>query len=430
MGKSKSGSIRERPTLYFALVSFTDESGLKQRIERQAESQKKAQATIKQILHELSTHSGIVIAAQRVREKRGGIFARVTYTDERGGRREIERRANNRSHAKEIIKQLLRDLDDHGENLLDAAQMTFNDLAAYYEKNYLTEPEYAEGRKVSGLRSHRSVKSWLASLKTYFGKHKIRSITHGHLKRYKSERLKTETVRKARRLITSVHRELQVMRRMLNIAEREGWIKRNPFNTGDVLIAHSDENKRERVLTKDEEARLIAACEGKREHLKPILICALDTGMRRGEILKLAPSDLDFDKKIITVRAFNTKTMRERHVAMSGRLARELEAICAKLPGGADVPLFGVVADFRKSFRSALKDARLTDFFHDLRHTHATRLVGSHMPLSEVGRVLGHTQANTTYRYVNANLDTARRAAALIDEFNQSEDEVERSLVN
>lgn len=46
----------------------------------------------------------------------------------------------------------------------------------------------------------------------------------------------------------------------------------------------------------------------------------------------------------------------------------------------------------------------------------------SHIPLSEVGRVLGHTQANTTYRYVNANIETARRASAALDEFN-AEDE-------
>jgi hypothetical protein len=56
--------------------------------------------------------------------------------------------------------------------------------------------------------------------------------------------------------------------------------------------------------------------------------------------------------------------------------------------------------------------------FHDLRHTAATRLVGAHIPLSEVGRVLRHTQANTTYRYVNANIESARRAAAALDMFN------------
>jgi integrase len=56
--------------------------------------------------------------------------------------------------------------------------------------------------------------------------------------------------------------------------------------------------------------------------------------------------------------------------------------------------------------------------FHDLRHTAATRLAGAHIPLSELGGVLGHSQANTTYRYVNANVETAKRAAAALDALN------------
>jgi len=68
----------------------------------------------------------------------------------------------------------------------------------------------------------------------------------------------------------------------------------------------------------------------------------------------------------------------------------------------------------QRSWTNGLKDLR----FHDLRRTAATCLVGAHVPLSEAGRVLGHTQANTTYHYVNANIETARRAAAALDAFN------------
>jgi integrase len=73
----------------------------------------------------------------------------------------------------------------------------------------------------------------------------------------------------------------------------------------------------------------------------------------------------------------------------------------------------------KRSFDTVRRAVGLEDVrFHDLRHTAATRLVGANIPLSEVGRVLGHTQANTTYRYVNANLETAKRAAAALDAFN------------
>lgn len=419
MGKTRTGSIRERKTTYLARVTFIDEGGRSHKIERQSPTQKGAAAALRAARSELSARPGVRVTSEKIRERRGGVFARVTFVDDDGRRREIERRARNRSDAKEIIKDMLRDLEDHGAELLGSAQMTFNDLASHYEKNYLTAPEYVDGRKVAGLRSYASIRSRLATLKSHFGRRLLRTIAHGDLKRFKSERLKTRTGRKAQRSITTVHRELEVMRRMLNIAARQGWIKRNPFELGDALVAPGDERKRERILTRDEEARLLAACTLKRAHVRPIIVCALDTGMRRGEILKLVSSDLDFESRIITVRAFNTKTMRERQVAMTERLARELMAIAGQLPAACDLPLFGVVSDFRKSFRAACKEAQIAGLrFHDLRHTHATRLVAASMPLSEVGRMLGHTQANTTFRYVNANLETARRAAALIDAFN------------
>jgi hypothetical protein len=63
------------------------------------------------IKRELSGRS-VSIVGEGVREGRGGIFARVTYTDENGKRCEVERRAKSRSYAKELIKQLIRELDD------------------------------------------------------------------------------------------------------------------------------------------------------------------------------------------------------------------------------------------------------------------------------------------------------------------------------
>jgi integrase len=111
--------------------------------------------------------------------------------------------------------------------------------------------------------------------------------------------------------------------------------------------------------------------------------------------------------------------MRERQVAVTERLTRELEAVYERSIKDPDTLVFGISDNVKKSFNSARKAAGLPDVrFHDLRHTHATRLVAAHMPLSEVGRILGHTQVNTTYRYVNANIETAQRAAAILDSFN------------
>ncbi|MFP5262026.1 MAG: tyrosine-type recombinase/integrase [Blastocatellia bacterium] len=431
MGKVRSGSIRERSTAYYAQVSYTDQNSHTKKLERQADSQRQAQQLIKHILRELTGENDFTVISHRVRERRGGIFARITFTDERGNRREVERRANNRTHAKEIIKQLLRDLDDEGEQVLNAARMTFADLAGYYEKNYLMEPEYIDGRKVAGLRSYYGMRIRLRTLKDYFGRHKVRTITHGDIRRFRAERIKTSTKHGKQRSITTVNRELQILRRVFNIALSNGWVKQNPFDMGDALITPGDEKKRERIITRQEEENLLAACTGKREHIRPIIICALDTGMRKGEMLKLVASDVDFENRVITVRAFNTKTMRERQVAMTDRLARELEVLVEKLADNPEALLFGILDDFKKAFTTARKAALLPDVrFHDLRHTHATRLVAAHLPLSEVGRALGHTQANTTFRYVNANIETARRVAAVLDEFNKPVVESDDVMIN
>jgi len=357
-------------------------------------------------------------------------YARISYIEE-GERKQKWRSAENRSNAKEIIKDLLRELDDYGEETLDAAQMTFIALAEHYKKKYLIEPEYVNGRKIGGLRSLDSVLSRWTVIKDYFGKKKLRSITHGDIVRFRATRLKTPTVRNKPRSITSVNRELEVLRKMLNVALREGWIIRNPFARGDVLISKSDEQQRERILTKEEEERLLHACTGKKEHLRPILICAIDTGMRRGEILKLKWEDVGFQEGVITIQAFNTKTLKQRQVAMTQRLTSELKRLYEDSPKEPTLLVFGITDNVKRAFDSARRIAGLLDVrFHDLRHTHATRLVQHHIPLSEVGRILGHTQPSTTYRYVNANVETARRAAAVLDEFNKAIDKVEEGIIH
>ena len=230
------------------------------------------------------------------------------------------------------------------------------------------------------------------------------------------------------RSIAAVNRELALLRRLFNVALREGWITRNPFSAGESLISPADERQRERILSRDEEAKLLAACSGdRRAHLRGIIVCALDTGMRRGEILSLRWSDVDLDALTIRVRAMNTKTLRDREVPITDRLANELRSL--RDGAAAHDRVFGVIDNVKFSFTAARQQAGLPDVrFHDLRHTAATRLVQGHLPLAEVGRVLGHTQPKTTYRYVNADSSTAQRAAAILNAFTAREEETSASV--
>jgi integrase len=319
-----------------------------------------------------------------------------------------------------LVKQLLREYEDHGEHSLESAQTTFEELANFYEKTYLVEPEYIDGRKVAGLRSAYDFKLRLVILKDHFRKRKLRSITHGDIERFRTIRLQTRTRHGKQRSIATVNRELSLLRRILNVAARNGWILRNPFYGSTSLIRPGDEIPRECIISKVEEERLLSACTGLRAHLRPIIICALDSGMRRGEIFKLLWSDVNFDSRIITVRAFNTKTMRERQVPMTERLVCELESLYQLSTKEPSALCFGIYDNVKKSFASARKASGLPNVrFHDLRHTCATRLIAGGMPLPEVGRILGHTQVNTTYRYVNSNHEMTQRAANILNAFNQ-----------
>lgn len=363
------------------------------------------------------------------------LFARVGYTDDQGKRHDKVRAAESRTHARELIRELLRELDDRGPAALDASRMTFAELATYFEKHYLKPAEYVDGRKIEGVRSLKPAQAAVNSLKAYFGKRQLQTLRYSDLRAYKAARLKEPTrsdlARHKRELeenpnaelrvtrsIATVNRELSKLRRMLNIAEREKWLKKdyNPFRAGESLISLADERKRERILTREEEKRLLGACAA---HLRPIVIAAIDTGMRRGELLSLRWRDIDFEHGVITIQGFNTKTMKERQVSMTARLSEVLGDLFEQSPKDQVRRVFGILDNVKRSFTSARARAGLADVrFHDLRHTHATRLVGAHIPLSEVGRVLGHTQPNTTYRYVNANIETARRASAALDAFN------------
>jgi hypothetical protein len=86
--------------------------------------------------------------------KDGSLWARVTFTDPSGKRRDLCRRAENRTQARELIKSLLREIDDNDERYVEAAHMTFNHAADYYAERYLIEPVYKDGRKVAGQRSY------------------------------------------------------------------------------------------------------------------------------------------------------------------------------------------------------------------------------------------------------------------------------------
>lgn len=237
------------------------------------------------------------------------------------------------------------------------------------------------------------------------------------------------TVRGERpRSLTTVNRELETLRNMFNVAIKQGWLLRNPASSRG-LISNADEHKRTRILSRDEESRLLAACTGARAHLLALVVAAIDTGMRWGEQRQLVWGDIDLVTRTINVRETTTKTEKARAVPISDRLLAELSALAAvrNEPQNPQELVFGIKANVQRSFTGALRVAGIGHgrrtpnglVWHDFRHTAGTRMAEV-LPLPQVGRILGHSQPQTTYRYVNANAETIKNAREAIDAFNKA----------
>lgn len=364
------------------------------------------------------------------------LYGRVTWTDATGKRHQRKRKAasGTKREARRHITDMLAELDEQGdERSIDGASLTFKQLADHYEREYAIEAEYDKhGIKKVGLRSYKDIKRKLNTLRTHF-RGRVREISYGDLSAFKRLRLSTPVaVKRVKgkrkkgateyvieyhpRTIASVNRELSLLRRVLTIATQKKWLTRNPFHDGDPLINIAEEQPRERIATREERAALLAACTGERAHLKAFLICAFDTGFRGSEMYRLTVADVDLAENCIRATSYKGKRRRERSFDMTVRLAAEMRQLCEGKAADDQVFDFKSV---KRSFATAKKIAGLADAnfrLHDARHTAATQLIQGGISLSEVGKLLGHTQPNTTWRYINPGKETRRRAAVILEE--------------
>lgn len=340
-----------------------------------------------------------------VRFRRGKWWARVFWIDNEGRRRQIERSAPTKVLARDLLHQLLTEVKS---STPPPERITFADLADRYRAHKVFPAEYVGDRKVAGLRDSRLTETRLRMLVDYFGKRLLTAISPATLEGFKRDRLATPVVidagkgkpkRKRQRMIATVNRELQLLRAVLYFAQREGYIQTNPFTRVKALISAADEVKRHRILSRQEESKLLAVCSGRRDYLRRIIICAVDSALRKGELVALTWNDVDLKARRIRVRAVTTKTLAERVVPITARMAFELRAMLRHSPPpGSSV--FGVT-DYKKGFAAACKDAGIEGLrFHDLRATAITRMLQAGIPAQFVQRISGHTQVSTFQRYV------------------------------
>lgn len=172
-----------------------------------------------------------------------------------------------------------------------------------------------------------------------------------------------------------------------------------------------ENNDRVRFLSDLERERLLAACRASKwKRLYLLVLLAITTGARRGELLGLRWRDVDFARALAYVR--HTKNGEPRTLPLVAPVLEELRRFAAA-PGSLvfasarrpDVPF-----SFESAWARALKDAGVKDFrFHDCRHSCASYLAQAGATLLEIGDVLGHRQVSVTKRY--SHLTVGHKAA-------------------
>ncbi len=351
-------------------------------------------------------------------EIKGKLYARLQYKAEGGKYKVKYKPIVDKRTARRVVEEMRHEIVDHGTETLEADKLTFDELAKRYEETKLVKAQYSNGVKVSGRRSLGSAKSQLKALQNFFTGRKIRLIKASDLERYKNRRLKTPTSRGTFLKVATVNRELELLRAMLNFAIQNGWLIRNPFMLAKGLISKAAEVERNRVLSFEEEERLLDVCKGRRVHLRPLIICALDTAMRRGEMFKMVWRDVNFVAREIHIPQTNAKTEKSRMVGMTPRLIEEFQRLWDQSPKEKGGLVFGLTHTVKTSWKTACHLAEIEDFrFHDCRHTATTRMIASGSPHTEVMKITGHTQLKTFLRYLNITPETASGVATRLDDY-------------
>ncbi len=252
-----------------------------------------------------------------------------------------------------------------------------------------------EGEYIKYVRDVIKKPSWkrdtlcLKYLTAVFGERKLSEITPRDVDDYKEIRI-TDVAP------ATVNRELEVLRHLFNLAERwKQFFGKNPVSQAGLLPLN---NQVERILTPEEEERLLACSS---PHLRAILICALNTAMRKGEIISLKWSNVDLENNVITLEHTNTKSKKTRRIPINFKLRKLLLELKLKSAGREHVFLNSDGKPYmrhdslNRAFEGACRRANIKGLrFHDLRHTAATRMVEEGVGIDKVSKILGHSTLN------------------------------------
>lgn len=339
--------------------------------------------------------------------------------------------AQARDRAKEILADVVK---GHAPESRRKKNYTLNDFI---------ENEYAPWRYANRKRADEDIYRIKARFGDDFGNELLSNIVPLLVDRWRSKRVISGI-----KPIT-VNRDIAILKALLSKAEEWEIIPINPLSK--FKPAAVDSVAKVRYLTKNEETRLKAALKNRDEklkvaraqgnewrkargyelyvdlsqftfadHLSPMVLLSINTGLRQGELFSLHWNNINFEHAVLTVGGDNAKSGKTRHVPLNVIALQVLknwqEQASAK--GLVFQSYSGVQFDnVKKSWMSLLKAAEIENFrWHDMRHHFVSKLVMAGVDLNTVRELLGHADIKMTLRYAHLAPEHKAKAVAKLVE--------------
>lgn len=283
-------------------------------------------------------------------------------------------------------------------------QKTLKEMIERYEKEYTAHRTYYPQKREKSIFKH---------LYSYFGETCTLGEIEQRIGSYEHYR-KVEDVSPA-----TIVKELGLLRTMFNIARKQWrWKVDNPVS--DIKLPKV-RNERVRYLSEDEHKRLFEALEKSEDKwLRPLVIIAMDTGLRLTNLCDLKWSEVNMFSRMITIDAETMKNDDYLGVPLTDRVfqvfkeLRKAQCLSGHVFHENGKKLYD--RKVQRAFSDALGKAKIGNFhFHDLRHTFASYLRQKGVDLHTISKLLGHKDLRMTKRYAHLNVDSLRSAVSKLN---------------
>jgi integrase len=198
--------------------------------------------------------------------------------------------------------------------------------------------------------------------------------------------------------------DLALIRHCLEFARLE-WGYYLPINPVDMVAKPKLNKPRDRRVSADDIDRLMHAHrETKVTYLKPLILIALETGLRQGELIKLLWKDVDLDSRLLKVR--DTKNGEDRVIPLSNKSLSILES----LPRPGKTVYNASHSSLQNAWKRLIKRSGLNDLhFHDLRHEAISRFIERGLTIPEAATISGHKTQSMLLRYAHSDLSYIKK---------------------